>query len=40
MESIQNFHGEIQNVLDHANLISDLDTDPNLNYNTLHTELF
>ena len=36
MESIQNFHGEIQNALDHANLNNDLDTDPNLNYNTLH----
>ncbi len=34
--SIQNFHGEIQNALDHANLNSALDTDPNLNYNTLH----
>ncbi len=36
MESIQNFHGEIQNALDHANLNSDLDIDPNLIYNTLH----
>ncbi len=36
MESIQNFHGEIQNALDHANLNSDLDIDPNLIYNALH----
>ncbi len=36
MESIQNCHGEIQNSLDHSNLNSDLNTDPNLNYNTLH----
>ncbi len=36
MESIQNFHGELQNALDHANLNSNLDTNPNLNYNTLH----
>ncbi len=36
MESIQNFHGEIQNALDYANLNSDLDTNPNSNYNTLH----
>ncbi len=36
MESIQIFHDEIQNDLNHTNLNRHLDTDPNLNYNTLH----
>ncbi len=36
VESIQKCHGEIQNALDHTNLNSDLDTETNLNYNTLH----
>ncbi len=35
MKSIQNFHGEIQ-INYSANLNSDLDIDPNFNYNTLH----
>ncbi len=39
LESMQHFHGEIQNALDHANLNSDLDTDPNLNYNTLYEKI-
>ncbi len=33
---MQNFHDEIQNALNHANLNRNLNRDPNLNYNTLH----
>ncbi len=36
MESIETFHDEIQNALNHTNLNRNLDTDPNLNYNSLH----
>ncbi len=35
MESIQTFHDGKQNSLNNANLNRNLDTDPNLNYNTL-----
>ena len=35
-ESIQKFQKEIQNALEHANLDRDLNSNPNLNYSTLH----
>ncbi len=36
MESIQKNHNEIQNAINYTNLNGKLDTDPNINYNTLH----